>query len=184
VPPPGWGCRRWRCIPDDDRASLHVRHADETRQLPGRGVKAYLDIEAMIAAARRPAATRCTPATAFSARTPQFARRCAEAGWCFVGPNLPEALELFGDKVQAKALARELGVPVIAGTAGATTLEQAQAFLKAGPGGAVMIKAVAGGGGRGMRAVRSLAELDEAYRPLPVRGDGGVRQRSRSMSSG
>src|SRR5205085_52829 len=81
-----------------------------------------------------------------------FARRCAEAGLTFVGPRA-EILECFGDKGQARALAERCGVPVLPGTSGPTSLEQAREFLASlGAGGAMMIKAVAGGGGRGMRA--------------------------------
>ena len=149
--------------PADDALSLHVRAADEIHQIPGRGARAYLDIEAVIAAAKATGAMRCIPATAFSARTPCLARRCAEEGIVFVGPS-PDALDLFGDKIRAKALARRCGVPVIEGTGGPTTLDEAQAFFASlGAGGAVMIKAVAGGGGRGMRAVEDAAELAEAY---------------------
>ncbi len=159
----GLGLPTVAVFPDDDRASLHLRHADETRQLPGRGVKAYLDIEAIIAAALETGCDALHPGYGFLSENVQFARRCAEAGVRFVGPNL-QALELFGDKVQAKALARQTRIPMIVGSRAAVSLEEAREFLKSpGSGGAMMIKAVAGGGGRGMRAVRSLAELDEAF---------------------
>jgi acetyl-CoA carboxylase carboxyltransferase component/acetyl/propionyl-CoA carboxylase alpha subunit len=92
-----------------------------------------------------------------------LARRCAEEGIVFVGPS-PEALDLFGDKVEAKRLARRCGVPVIEGTSGPTTLDEAKAFFAAlGADGAAMIKAIAGGGGRGMRIVEDGSKLEEAY---------------------
>src|SRR6266481_1635086 len=92
-----------------------------------------------------------------------FARRCAEAGLVFVGPR-PETLALLGDKVAARTLAERCGVPVLRGTSGSTSLEDARAFLAAlGEDGAVMVKAVHGGGGRGMRAVRRPEELDGAW---------------------
>src|SRR5262249_19652210 len=92
-----------------------------------------------------------------------FAQRCAEEGIIFVGPRA-EVLALLGDKVQARALAVRCGVPVLLGTSELTSLEHARAFLAAlGEGGAMVIKAVAGGGGRGMRVVSHPQEIEEAY---------------------
>jgi acetyl/propionyl-CoA carboxylase alpha subunit/acetyl-CoA carboxylase carboxyltransferase component len=149
--------------PSDDALSLHVRAADECCEIPGRGARAYLDIEGVIAAAK---ATRCDalhPGYGFLSENALLARRCAEEGVVFVGPS-PEALDLFGDKGEAKTLARRVGVPVIEGTSGPATLEEAKAFFASlGAGGAVMIKAVAGGGGRGMRVVAHASKLEEAY---------------------
>lgn len=146
--------------PADDAASLHVRTADESHEIPGRGARAYLDIEAVIAAARATGCDALHPGYGFLSENAALARRCAEEGITFIGPT-PEALELFGDKARAKALAKDCGVPIIDGTEGPTTLEQAGAFLAAH--GAIMIKAIAGGGGRGMRAVDDAAQLEEAY---------------------
>ncbi len=106
---------------------------------------------------------RSTRATGSCPRTRRFARACEEAGLTFVGPA-PETLELFGDKARARALAERCGVPVLEGTSHPTSLEEARAFLDSlGEGGALMIKALAGGGGRGMRAVESPDALEEAY---------------------
>ncbi|MCW5702537.1 MAG: carbamoyl-phosphate synthase large subunit [Bradyrhizobium sp.] len=146
--------------PADDAASLHVRTADESYEIPGRGARAYLDVEAVIAAAKATGCDALHPGYGFLSENVALARRCAEEGIAFVGPS-PAALELFGDKAKAKALAKSCGVPVIDGTEGATTLEEASAFLAAH--GAVMIKAIAGGGGRGMRAVDDPSRLEEAY---------------------
>jgi acetyl/propionyl-CoA carboxylase alpha subunit len=146
--------------PADDAASLHVRTADEAHEIPGRGARAYLDIEAVIAAAKATGCDALHPGYGFLSENVALARRCAEEGITFVGPS-PAALELFGDKAKAKALAKSCGVPIIEGTEGPTTLEEARAFLAAH--GAVMIKAIAGGGGRGMRMVDDPAKLDEAY---------------------
>ncbi|WP_342710310.1 carboxyl transferase domain-containing protein [Bradyrhizobium sp. B124] len=149
--------------PADDAASLHVRSADARHEIPGRGARAYLDIEAVIAAARATGCDALHPGYGFLSENTQLARRCAEEKITFVGPS-PEALDLFGDKAKAKALAKKCGVPIIAGTSGATTLDQAKAFFTSlGANAAVMIKAIAGGGGRGMRVVEDLAKLDEAY---------------------
>src|SRR6266550_1265290 len=120
---------------EDDATSLHVRHVDAARPLSGRGPRAYLDV----------------------------AQRCAEAGLTFVGPR-PETLALLGDKVAARALAERCGVPVLRGTSGPAGLAEARAFLAAlGKSEAALVKAVAGGGGRGMRVVRRPEELDEAW---------------------
>ncbi len=113
-----------------------------------------------MAAAREVGADAVHPGYGFLSENVAFARACAEADLTFIGPA-PRALELFGDKVAARRFAREVGVPVLPGHDGPTSLEEARAFLAEE--GAVMIKAVAGGGGRGMRAVRHAADLDEAY---------------------
>ena len=147
----------------DDAQSLHVRQADAAFALEGTGARAYLDVEAIVGAAKATGCNALHPGYGFLSENVRLARRCAEEGIRFVGPNA-EALELFGDKVRAKALARECGVPLIAGSGAPVSLEEARSFLASlGAGGAMMIKAVAGGGGRGMRAVRDAAELDEAY---------------------
>jgi len=149
---------------DDDRAALHVVKADRAVALPGRGVAAYLDAGALVAAARAAGCDAVHPGYGFLSENAAFARACIAAGLTFVGPA-PEALELFGDKVRALALAASCDVPIAAGSAGAVTLDEARTFLdRLGPGKAVMIKAVAGGGGRGMRIVRDAAQLDEAWR--------------------
>src|SRR4029079_17847328 len=101
--------------PSDDALSLHVRAADECVEISGRGARAYLDIEAVIAAAR---ATNCDalhPGYGFLSENSTLARRCVEESIVFVGPS-PDALELFGDKAQAKALAKRCSVPIIEGT--------------------------------------------------------------------
>jgi acetyl/propionyl-CoA carboxylase alpha subunit len=149
--------------PSDDALSLHVRAADESYEIPGRGARAYLDIEAVIAAAKATACDALHPGYGFLSENALLARRCAEEGMVFVGPS-PEALDLFGDKVEAKRLARRCGVPVIEGTSGPTTLDEARAFFASlGAAGAAMIKAIAGGGGRGMRIVEDASKLEEAY---------------------
>lgn len=149
--------------PADDAMSLHVRIADESREIPGRGARAYLDIEGVIEAARAMGCDALHPGYGFLSENADLARRCAEEGVTFVGPS-PAALQLFGDKVAAKELATRCGVPIIAGTTGPSTLEEVKAFFASlGSKGAVMIKAMAGGGGRGMRMVESAEDLDEAY---------------------
>ena len=148
---------------EDDSKSLHVRMADEARSLPGTGAAAYLDAEAVIAVAKAAACDAIHPGYGFLAERADFARRCAEAGLTFVGPDVAH-LELFGDKARARVAAVEAGVPVIRGLNRAVTLAEARAFFAdLGSGGAMIIKALAGGGGRGTRAVASIDELDAAY---------------------
>jgi acetyl/propionyl-CoA carboxylase alpha subunit/acetyl-CoA carboxylase carboxyltransferase component len=147
----------------DDAQSLHLRQGDDAIELPGSGPAAYLDAAELVAAAERTGCDAIHPGYGFVSENADFARLCAEHGITFVGPR-PEVLALFGDKVAARALARQCGVPVMAGTDGAVTLAQAAEFLESlGAGGAVMLKAVAGGGGRGIRAVHRAADLAAAY---------------------
>ncbi|NEW94317.1 carboxyl transferase domain-containing protein [Rhodopseudomonas sp. BR0M22] len=149
--------------PADDAASLHVRIADHAEQIPGRGARAYLDIEAVIAAAKAAGCDALHPGYGFLSENADLARRCAEEGITFVGPS-PEALRLFGDKVAAKELAKRCDVPIIAGTVGPSSLEEIQTFFASlGDKPAVMIKAMAGGGGRGMRVVERAEDLADAY---------------------
>ncbi len=157
------GIRTVAIYSEDDAQSLHTRKADEAHALEGKGAPAYLNAEQIIAAAKQTDCDAIHPGYGFLSENANFARRCAEEGITFVGPQAA-TLELFGDKLQARALAEEHEVPVLAGTTGPTSLEDARAFLTSLlPDGAVMIKAVAGGGGRGMRAVRSLDEIDAAF---------------------
>src|SRR5437879_13516851 len=139
---------------EDDAASLHVRHVDAARLLSGRGPRAYLDVEQLLAVARETGCDAVHPGYGFLSEQAGFARRCAEAGLTFVGPR-PETLALLGDKVAARALAERCGVPVLRGTSGPASLAAARAFLAAlGKSEAARGKAVAGGGGRGLRGVR------------------------------
>ena len=149
--------------PDDDGASLHVRRADQARRLPGAGAAAYLDVDRVVDAAVETQCDAVHPGYGFLSESEALARACAAAGLRFVGPA-PETLALFGDKARARHLAVELGVPVLPGTGGPTTVEEATRFLAAaGDDGAIVIKAVAGGGGRGMRVVRRQADVEAAW---------------------
>jgi acetyl/propionyl-CoA carboxylase alpha subunit/acetyl-CoA carboxylase carboxyltransferase component len=146
----------------DDATSLHVRKATEAHPLGRAGAAAYLDIERIISVAKATGCDAIHPGYGFLSENPDLATRAAEAGIAFIGPS-PDALRLFGDKVAARKLAISAGIPLIDGTVGATSLDEAFAFFDALDGGAVMIKAVSGGGGRGMRAVRRRDDLAEAY---------------------
>ena len=147
----------------DDARSLHVARTDEACLLAGSGVAPYLDGEQIIAQALAANCTAIHPGYGFLSESAEFARRCAAAGIIFVGPR-PELLELFGDKVQARNLAARCGVPLTTGSASAVDLVQARDFFAAlRPGAAMLVKALAGGGGRGMRAVFSASEIDSAF---------------------
>lgn len=157
------GLRTVAVFSQDDGRSLHVRRADESIALEGVGAAAYLDIEGLVAAAKQSGCDAIHPGYGFLSENPLFARRCADERIVFVGPRA-ETLELFGDKTRARALAQQCSVPLLKGTTAATTVEEAKEFLRSlGPTGAMMIKAIAGGGGRGMRVVRSVQEVQPAY---------------------
>ncbi len=148
---------------EDDRQSLHVAKADEARPLRGVGAAAYLDIGQIVAVARESRCTAVHPGYGFLSENAAFARACAAGGLVFIGPR-PDSLDLFGDKPAARDLARRCEVPVAAGTAGATTVDEARAFFaNLRPGDGMMVKAVAGGGGRGMRAVMAGSEIVAAF---------------------
>jgi acetyl/propionyl-CoA carboxylase alpha subunit/acetyl-CoA carboxylase carboxyltransferase component len=150
-------------FPEDDAASLHVRAADEARQLPLQGPAAYLDIDRLIEIALESQCGAIHPGYGFLSESAAFARRALEAGLVFIGPR-PEHLDLFGDKAKARELAKTCRVPVLTGTARATTLDEAHEFFASlGSDGAMMIKALTGGGGRGMRVVHSAGDVEAAY---------------------
>jgi acetyl/propionyl-CoA carboxylase alpha subunit len=148
---------------EDDSRSLQLRVADEVQALPGRGAAAYLDAAALIAAATTSGCDAIHPGYGFLAERADFARMCAEAGLTFVGPDVTH-LELFGDKARARLAAAAASVPVLRGLDHAVTLAEARAFFASLPrGGGMIVKALAGGGGRGTRVVLSADELDAAF---------------------
>jgi acetyl/propionyl-CoA carboxylase alpha subunit/acetyl-CoA carboxylase carboxyltransferase component len=147
---------------DDDAESPHVHAADEAIGLPGTGPAAYLDKAAILAAAKQSGAELIHPGYGFLSENAEFARACAAAGYTFVGPEA-ELLELFGNKTAARRAAAEAGVPVLAATDGPSSVEEIRAFFTAQPHG-IVIKALAGGGGRGMRIIRNADQIDDSYR--------------------
>ncbi|MGB6244911.1 carboxyl transferase domain-containing protein [Gordonia sp. (in: high G+C Gram-positive bacteria)] len=145
--------------PADD-AGLHARTADAAVLLPGVGPSAYLDAAAIVDAAVAEGASYVHPGYGFLSEVPALAVACEDAGLTLVGPGA-DALSLLGDKARAREFAASCGVPVTPGIDRPTTLAQARAFLREhGP---TMLKALAGGGGRGMAACRTEDELDRAY---------------------
>ncbi|MGH3969139.1 MAG: biotin carboxylase N-terminal domain-containing protein, partial [Mycobacterium sp.] len=147
---------------EDDADSPHVHAADEAIGLPGAGPQAYLDQAAVLAAAKTAGAELIHPGYGFLSEHAGFARACAAAGYTFVGPDA-DVLELCGDKSAARRAAAAAGVPVLAATDGPSSLEDIRGFFDTHPQG-IVIKALAGGGGRGLRIVRSAEEIDDAYR--------------------
>ncbi len=148
---------------EDDARSLHIRMADEAAALAGRGAAAYLDQAQILTIAEEKDCWAIHPGYGFLSENAEFARRCESAGLIFIGPSA-ETLELFGDKTKARNMAKDCGIPLLEATAGGITPEAAREFLALHGGtGGVMIKALAGGGGRGMRAVKSPAELEAAF---------------------
>lgn len=147
---------------EDDRASSHVGVCDVAHALGGSGPAAYLDIEQVVAAALEHNCDALHPGYGFLSENSTFARRCDDNGLTFVGPR-PDLIDLFGDKVRARALAQTCAVPVLEGTDSRATLEDLKSFLESqGHAGAIMIKATAGGGGRGMCLVENADELEPA----------------------
>ena len=148
---------------EDDVNSLHTRRADEVHSLAGKSVDAYLDIDQLISAAREHDCTAIHPGYGFLSENAEFSNRCSEEGITFIGPST-RLLELFGDKTRAREIARRCDVPLLPGTSGPTGMEEARGyFTSLGEKGAIVIKALAGGGGRGIRVVYDIAELDEMF---------------------
>jgi len=143
---------------DVDRDALHVRKANEAVSL-GLDPRAYLDAERLIAAARATGAEAVHPGYGFLSENADFAELVGKAGLAFVGPP-PSAIRAMGSKQRARATMAAAGVPVVPG-GGAQTLEEARATA-ARVGYPVMVKATDGGGGKGMRLVRSEGELEQA----------------------
>ncbi|MBT6427261.1 MAG: carbamoyl-phosphate synthase large subunit, partial [Rhodospirillaceae bacterium] len=160
------GLRTVAVYSEDDADSLHLRVADETQALSGLGAAAYLDMDGIITAARAADCDAVHPGYGFLAERGDFASKCAEAGLTYIGPGVAH-LDLFGDKARARAAAVAADVPVLQGLDKAVTLEEATAFFEGqiggGAGGAMIIKAIAGGGGRGTRAVMAADEIAAAY---------------------
>ncbi|HTR84707.1 MAG TPA: biotin carboxylase N-terminal domain-containing protein, partial [Reyranella sp.] len=147
---------------EDDANSLHLRRVDQTVALKGRGAAAYLDVAQVVAAAKGARCDAIHPGYGFLSENASFARACAEARIAFVGPT-PGQLDLFGDKARARAHAQKCKVPVLPGTDGEVDVAGAVAFFKKHAKSGIALKAIAGGGGRGMRLVRNEAEIADAF---------------------
>ncbi len=163
-----------------DALGLHTRASTNTRPIGASGgdpVAAYLDIDALITVAKNAGCDSVHPGYGFLSENAAFARRCLAEGLAFIGPK-PETLELFGDKVAARKLAQSLDIPTVPGS---PALPSAKDAAKAADaiGYPVMLKASAGGGGRGMRRVDNSGDMAEAFarcsgEALAAFGDGTV----------
>jgi len=153
------GIRSVAVYSDADRDALHVRFAHEAYRIgPPESRASYLNIERILAAAREAGAEAIHPGYGFLAENPRFAQACADAGIVFIGPP-PAAMEAVGDKVRARQLMIEAGVPVVPGTPPLPADAGAVARLAGEIGFPVLLKAAAGGGGKGMRIVRRAEEI-------------------------
>jgi len=164
---------------DADRDAAHVREADSAVRI-GKALPAqsYLDIAAIIAAAKASGASALHPGYGFLAENEDFARSCRDAGLVFIGPS-PEAIKAMGNKAAAKELMQKAGMPIVPGYQGADQSDAVMRAEAAKIGYPVMIKAVAGGGGRGMRLVADAASFPDALRDARSEakaafGDGAV----------
>jgi acetyl-CoA carboxylase biotin carboxylase subunit len=146
-----------------DRAALHVRLADEAYLIgPAPSIESYLKIDRIIEAARHSGAEAIHPGYGFLAENAEFARAVRDAGLVFIGPR-PEAMELMGSKTNARRAAQAAGAPIVPGTTEPLrSLEEARE-VAARFGYPVMLKAAAGGGGKGMRLVQSAEDLPSAF---------------------
>lgn len=163
---------------ESDSTGIYVKKADEAYLVGPGPVKGFLDKQQIVDLALRIGADAIHPGYGFLAENAEFAELCQTSGITFIGPS-PSAINAMGSKIKARDLAKTIGVPVVPGTEGGVTdIKEALAFAKEA-GYPVMIKASAGGGGRGLRVVRTDAELREnmevaSREALAAFGDGAV----------
>src|SRR2546430_618790 len=163
---------------EQDSTGIYVKKADEAYQVGPGPVQGFLDMPQILALAQRIGADAIHPGYGFLSENAQFAHLCQASGVTFIGPS-PQAIHLMGNKVQARGLAKKIGVPIVPGTEGRVArLDDALAFCRT-VGYPVMVKASAGGGGRGLRVVRSDEELrsgmdTSAREALSAFGDGSL----------
>src|ERR1700756_4404387 len=152
-----------------DEDAMHVRLADESVCIgPPAAKDSYLNIPALLAACEITDADAVHPGYGFLSENARFAEILAEHNVHFIGPR-PEHIRLMGDKIAAKRAAKELGIPVVPGSEGGVGSDEEAARLASHVGYPLMLKAAAGGGGRGMRVVRTESELAPAL--MSARGE-------------
>ncbi len=158
-----YGVRSVAVYADDDAEGLHVRMADEAWALAGvRPAETYLDIDKLLAVARKAGADAVHPGYGFLSERAEFARAVIDAGLVWIGPS-PEAIDALGDKVAARRIAQSVGAPLVEGTPGPVgSAAEALAFAQA-HGLPIAIKAAFGGGGRGLKVAWRMDEVAELY---------------------
>ncbi len=167
------GIRAVAVYSDVDRAALHVRKADEAAHIGGpESAESYLNIGRILDAARRHGVDAIHPGYGFLSENAPFAQACEDAGFTFIGPSA-KSIALMGSKTEARKVAQEGGAPIVPGSSG-DPAEFAREF-----GFPVMLKAVAGGGGKGMRRVDRMEDLPSAFEAasseaLRAFGDGSI----------
>jgi acetyl-CoA carboxylase biotin carboxylase subunit len=173
------GIRSVAVYSDADRAALHVRRADEAAHIgPAASSESYLNIERILDAARRHGAEAIHPGYGFLSENARFAQACEDEGFVFIGPSAT-SIGLMGSKTEARRVAKEGGAPIVPGTeTGLTSSVEAAAFAREA-GFPVMLKAVAGGGGKGMRRVDRAEDLVSSFEAasseaLRAFGDGRI----------
>ena len=155
------GIKTVSVYPADDADALHALTADEAVLLEGTGAGSYLDIEQLIDVAKATGCDAVHPGYGFLSENVDFARACANAGITFVGPAV-DALGLFGDKLRARMLAEAHDVPVLPASEAIQSVDTAVRFFESH--GRMIFKAVAGGGGRGMRVIHDAGEIEDAWK--------------------
>ncbi|KXA31360.1 pyruvate carboxylase [Peptoniphilus harei] len=158
------GIRSVAIYSEEDRLALFRTKADESYEI-GKGkspLDAYLDIDEIISLAKKKGVDAIHPGYGFLSENPEFARKCREEGITFIGPS-PEVMEKLGDKITSKIVAKEAGVATIPGIEKSIRNEEEALLFARSCGYPVMIKAAAGGGGRGMRIAQSQEELLDKF---------------------
>ncbi len=149
-----------------DRHSLHVKYADYAYPIgPAPSTQSYLAMDKIVDAAKKSGAEAIHPGYGFLAENSEFARKCRESGIVFIGPS-PDVIEQMGDKVRARAAMKAVGIPVVPGSDKVLASEEEVLKAAEAVGYPFMLKAVAGGGGKGLRLVRSAREVTSAYRAV------------------
>src|SRR5689334_20348264 len=171
------GIRSVAVYSDVDRSALHVRKADEAYRIgPAPATESYLDIGKILDAARRSGAEAIHPGYGFLSENARFAQACADEGLKFIGPSA-HSMELMGSKTRARQEMEKAGVPFVRGTSrGLQSIEEAESVAQR-IGYPVMLKAAAGGGGKGMRLVEKSADLKSAL-------EGAQSEAQRSFGDG
>jgi pyruvate carboxylase subunit A len=172
------GIRTVALYAECEATAIYVKKADEAHLIGPGPIQGFLNMQGIVDLAKRVGADGIHPGYGFLSENAEFARLCHASGIVFIGPS-PEAIHLMGNKVKAREIAKQAGVPVVPGTAAAIVDPHEAISFAAGVGYPIMVKASMGGGGRGLRVVRSedelLAQMESARREaLSSFGDGEI----------